>query len=195
VTGKISHIDAYILAGGKSSRMGTDKGLILFRGKPLIERVIEQLYPLFKSIYIVSNNHDYDRFGLQVIEDTIKEIGPAGGIHASLGNTQSDKIFIVSCDMPFITTNAIQFIIRHSAGSQIALPVYHEQIQPLFGVYSKNCLPNWKRLIQQKIIKLQEMVTHFQLSKINIENETQFNEVLFMNINDENDLIKALQQL
>lgn len=102
---------------------------------------------------------------------------------------------MVSCDMPFITTNAVQFIIRHSAGSQIALPVYHGQIQPLFGVYSKNCLPNWKHLIQQKIIKLQEMVTYFKLSKINIENETQFNEVLFMNVNDENDLIKALQQL
>lgn len=195
MTDKISHIDAHILAGGKSSRMGADKGLLLFKGKPLIERVIEQLYPLFKTICIVSNNREYERFGLQVIEDLIKDIGPAGGIHASLSNTQTDKIFMVSCDMPFITTNAVQFIIRHSAGSQIALPVYHEQIQPLFGVYSKNCLPNWKHLIQQKIIKLQEMVTYFKLSKINIENETQFNEVLFMNVNDENDLIKALQQL
>lgn len=195
MTDKISHIDAHILAGGKSSRMGADKGLLLFKGKPLIERVIERLHPLFKTICIVSNNREYERFGLQVIEDLIKDIGPAGGIHASLSNTQTDKIFMVSCDMPFITTNAVQFIIRHSAGSQIALPVYHEQIQPLFGVYSKNCLPNWKHLIQQKIIKLQEMVTYFKLSKINIENETQFNEVLFMNVNDENDLIKALQQL
>ena len=56
MTDKIKHIDAYILAGGKSSRMGSDKGLILFRGKPLIEKVIEQLHPLFEKFIIVSNN-------------------------------------------------------------------------------------------------------------------------------------------
>lgn len=79
MTDKISHIDAHILAGGKSSRMGADKGLLLFKGKPLIERVIEQLYPLFKTICIVSNNREYERFGLQVIEDLIKDIGPGRG--------------------------------------------------------------------------------------------------------------------
>lgn len=190
---KIKHINAYILAGGKSSRMGSDKGFVLFKGKPLIEKVIEQLQPLFEKIIIVSNNSEYKKFGLGVIEDLIKDIGPAGGIHAALSNTQSEKVFIVSCDMPFITTDAARFIIKHSVNQQITLFLYQGKIQPLFGVYSKDCLQKWEQLIGQGIIKLQEMITHFDLQKIDVSNNPSFNDLLFTNINDKHDLNKAQQ--
>lgn len=190
---KIKHINAYILAGGKSSRMGSDKGFVLFKGKPLIEKVIEQLQPLFEKIIIVSNNSEYKKFGLEVIEDLIKDIGPAGGIHAALSNTQSEKVFIVSCDMPFITTDTARFIIKHSVNQQITLFLYQGKIQPLFGVYSKDCLQKWEQLIGQGIIKLQEMITHFDLQKIDVSNNPSFNDLLFTNINDKHDLNKAQQ--
>jgi len=188
-------IDCYILAGGKSSRMGTDKGLLLFDGKPLLQKIIEQLSPVVNEIIIVSNNYEYEQFGLQVIGDLIKDIGPAGGIHAALSNAQSEQIFIVSCDMPFITTHAAKYMMQHAAHSQIALPLYHGKIQPLFGVYSRQCLLKWKQLIEQRIIKLQEMVMHFDLLKIDIEKNGLFVDLLFTNINDKNDFNKALRQL
>ena len=188
-------IDCYILAGGKSSRMGTDKGLLLFNGKPLVQRIIEQLSPVVNEVIIVSNNHKYEQFGLQVIGDLIKDIGPAGGIHAALSNTQSEQIFVVSCDMPFITTDAATFMMQHTGYSQIALPLFHGKIQPLFGVYSRQCLPKWKQLIEQGIIKLQEMVMHFDLLKIDIQKNELFVDLLFTNINDKNDFNRALKQL
>lgn len=183
------------MAGGKSSRMGTDKGLLLFRGIALIERVIAQLRPLFNKIVIVSNNPEYGRFGLEVIEDMIRDKGPAGGIHAALTNTTSDKVFIVSCDMPFITSAAVEHIIRHQINSQITIPSYKGTSQPLFGLYSKDCVSQWEQLIKQKIIKLQEMVNHFDLLKMDTDHEHEFNDILFTNINDKNDLTQALQQL
>lgn len=195
MTDKINHIDAYILAGGKSSRMGTDKGLLLFNGKPLVQKIIEQLSPVVNEVIIVSNNHAYEQFGLQVIGDLIKGIGPAGGIHAALNHTDREQIFVVSCDMPFITTNAVRYIIQQAAHSQIALPLYHGKIQPLFGAYSTQCLPKWKQLIEQGIIKLQEMVMHFDLLKIDIQKNGLFVDLLFININDKNDFNKALKQL
>lgn len=195
MTNNINHTNAYILAGGKSSRMGTDKGLLIFNGKPLIQRVIEQLSPVVNEIIIVSNNKDYEQFGLQVIADLIKEIGPAGGIHAALSNAQSEKLFIVSCDMPFISTNAANFMIQNPAHSQITLPLFNGKIQPLFGIYSKQCLPKWKQLIEQGIIKLQEMITHFDLVKIDIEKNELFNDLMFTNINDKNDFNNALKQV
>jgi len=195
VINKIRHTDAYLLAGGKSSRMGSDKGLLLFRNKTLIERIIEQLQPLFEKLIIVSNNPEYQKFGLEVIEDLIKDIGPAGGIHAALNHTKADGIFVVSCDMPFITTKAVQFILKNSLNQQITLPFHQGKIQPLSGVYSRDCFKKWERLIEQKIIKLQQMVTHFELSKVNVDDHQFFNEIVFMNINDKNDLNKALQQL
>ncbi|MFZ1799116.1 MAG: molybdenum cofactor guanylyltransferase [Chitinophagaceae bacterium] len=192
---KINHIDAYILAGGKSSRMGKDKGFLNFNDKPLVQTIVEQLQPVVNKIIIVSNNPDYEKFGLNVIPDLIKDTGPAGGIHAALTNAQSERIFIVSCDMPFITIPAAAYMMKQAAHSQITLPLYHGKIQPLFGVYSRQCLAKWKQLIEQGIIKLQEMVTHFDLLKIDIENNKLFNDLLFTNINDINDYNKALKQL
>ena len=192
---KIKYINGYILAGGKSSRMGSDKGLLNINGQPIIQMIIEQLQPAVYKIVIVSNNADYEKFGLEVIPDLIKDIGPAGGIHTALSHTHSEKIFVMSCDMPNITTKSIEYMIEQSSHSQIALPLNHGKTEPLFGVYSKKCLLRWQQLIEQGMIKLQEMVTHFDLLKLNIDNNELFNDSLFLNINDKNDLQKALKQL
>ena len=132
---------------------------------------------------------------MQVIGDLIKNIGPAGGIHGALSNAQTAQIFIVSCDMPFITAHAAKYIMQHAAYSQITLPLYHGKIQPLFGVYSRQCLPKWNQLIQQRIIKLQEMIMHFDLLKIDTQKNELFVDLLFTNINDKNDFNRALKQL
>lgn len=161
----------------------------------MIENLMDTLSPVFERIIIVSNNFEYEKFGMKVINDEIKDIGPAGGIHAALTDTNTQKIFIISCDMPFVTTGSILYMIENSTRSQITLPVYRGKIQPLFGVYSKNCLQVWKKLVKQGITKLQEMVTHFDLSKINVDYQKIFNEVIFMNVNDKNDLTKAIQLL
>lgn len=189
------NINGYILAGGKSSRMGTDKGLLLLNGRPIVQKIIDQLQPAADKTVIVSNNAEYEKFGLEVIADLITDVGPAGGIHAALSHTDSEQIFVVSCDMPYITTDAIQYMIEQASQSQITLPLNREKIEPLFGVYSKKCLPLWQQLIEQGMIKLQEIVTHFELLKVNIDNNELFNDLLFLNINDKNDLQRALKKL
>ncbi|MCK9451678.1 MAG: molybdenum cofactor guanylyltransferase [Bacteroidales bacterium] len=195
VANNINRIDGYILAGGMSSRMGVDKGLLQFNDKPLVQRIIEQLSPAVNKVIIVSNNREYEKFGLEVIGDLIKNIGPAGGIHAALNHAQSEQLFIVSCDMPFITAHAATYIIQQAVHSQITLALHHGKVQALFGVYSSQCLPKWKQLIEQGIIKLQEMVSHFDLLKIVIEKNELFGDLLFTNINNENDFNTALKQL
>lgn len=192
---KYPNIHAYLLAGGKSSRMGTDKGLLHFQNKYLVEWVINELQFVFEKITIVANNAAYQKFNLEVIEDEIKNIGPAGGIFTALKHAHTKSIFVVSCDMPFITAKAIGFVVGQSAGTQITIPVYHTKMQPLFAVYSKSCLPIWEQLIEQKFIKLQEMVAHFDLLKLNVDHNIIFDEKVLMNINDKNDLKKGLQFL
>ncbi len=192
---KIKHISAYILAGGKSSRMGTDKGLLLFHGKPLIERIIEELNVVFESVTIVSNNPEYEKFRLEVVKDLIENIGPAGGIHSAMNHATAEKIFVVSCDMPFINHEAVEYIVENSGEAQIAVPLFQRSVQPLFGLYSVNCLPQWSRLLEHGVNKLQQMISHFKLLKIDVNGIRPFNEILFMNVNDKNDFTKALQQL
>lgn len=186
--------NGYVLAGGKSSRMGTDKGLLFLNDKPIILHVIEHLLPAVNKVTIVSNNSDYQRFGLEVVCDVIKDIGPAGGIYTALDHTDSRYNFIISCDVPFVSSRAINFIIQNSLQAQITLPFLHEKTEPLFGVYTKECSVKWRKLIEQGIVKLQNMVTHFNLLKLNINDNELFNDLMFVNINDHNDFEKALKQ-
>lgn len=189
------HINAYILAGGKSSRMGTDKGLLLFEGKAMIQYVIEQLQPIFSKLVIVSNNPEYEKFGLEVIPDLIKNIGPAGGIYTALKHSEAKLNFIVSCDMPFITKEAIAFVIENRNESQIVLLENQGKIEPLFGIYAKDCEDIWFELIQQNTIKLQKMVSYFKLKTIPVENNEIFKESFFKNINTKEDFNNALNRI
>lgn len=187
-------MNGYILAGGKSSRMGRDKGLMLFKGKSLIQYVIEQLKPAVNRVVLVANNSAYRDFGLEVIPDLIKDIGPAGGIYSALKHTDTRFNFILSCDMPFIKSEAIEFIIQNSSQWQITVPLYHQKIEPLCGVYTKECLTEWLGLIQHDIIRLQDMITYFRLLQLNVDNNGSFNDLLFQNINTLPDLVNALNE-
>ena len=192
---KTKHINGYILAGGKSSRMGTDKGLLLFEGKPMIQYVIEQMQPIFDKLVIVSNNPEYAKFGLEVIPDLIKDIGPAGGIYTALHQSETKLNFMVSCDMPFVTAAAIEFVIKNTNDSQIVLLENQGKMEPLFGMYSKECEEIWLELIEEGKVKLQEMVLHFKWKTIPVENNEIFKESFFKNINNKEDLNNALNRI
>ena len=188
-------VNGYILAGGKSSRMGMDKGLVMLGGKPAVQYVIEQLQPLVTKTVIVSDNREYEKFGLEVIGDVIKNSGPAGGILAALQHSDSKKNFVVSCDMPFITAPAITFLIKNSFQNQITLPVYKQHLEPLFGIYATDCFSGWQQLIEQQVFKLQDLISHFSFLKIETDDNPVFNELLFTNMNTQEDLEMAIKNL
>lgn len=192
---KIKNTNGYILAGGKSSRMGTDKGLLLFEEKPMIQYVIEQMQPIFDKLIIVSNNPEYEKFGLEVIPDLIKDMGPAGGIYTALHHSEAKMNFVVSCDMPFVTQEAIAFIVKNADENQIVLLENQGKLEPLFGLYAKDCEAVWLQLIQQKKGKLQEMVSYFKLKIIPIENNEIFAASFFKNINTKEDFNNALNRI
>lgn len=183
-------INGYILAGGKSSRMGTDKGLILFDGKAIIQHILEQFQPVTDKVVIVSNNPEYEKFGVEVIADLFRDKGPAGGIFTALSHSNTAKIFVLSCDMPFVTTAAIEYLIQHASRSQITIASHEGKSEPLFGVYSKTCLTHWNMLIQKGFLKLQEMIAEFDLLKLNVEGSPLFTNKVFININTPEDLKK-----
>ena len=186
------NITGYILAGGKSSRLGTDKGLIILKSKPIIEYVINQLKPAVNKIVIVSSNKEYWKFGFEVITDTIINSGPAGGIHAALNNTSTEKNFMVSCDMPFITTDSIEYIINESANYQITVPVFKGKYEPMFAVYSKECFVKWEELIKQGTNKMMDIINYFKVLKLNVDSTSLFTDSTFININTPDDLEYAI---
>lgn len=189
------NMTCYILAGGKSSRMGTDKGLIQLKDKTIIEYVIETVRPLFKDVFIVSTNSEYSKFGLDLIPDRVKEIGPAGGILTALHHCNTEKLFVLSCDMPFIKAAAIEYVITQSPNYQITVPIHQQKFEPLFAVYSKSCHEKWEESIQEEVFKLQNIISNFKSQELDVEGNPLFPEELFTNINTKEDLQNAIKKL
>ena len=168
---------AYILAGGKSSRMGEDKGLKLLAGKPLIEYVIGALAPYFPTIKISADNPKYERFGYELVADSISGKGPMGGIYSALKNSPFDDVFITACDMPCISASSVNYLLQQKNKSA-TVAIYHGKIQPLFGIYNKNLIPVLEAKIAMNQLKMIEFLRETEVTFIEMDNDA-----VFLNIN------------
>lgn len=130
-------LSAIILAGGKSIRMGEDKGLVLYKNKPMIQHLLDLFKLLNISTIIIANNDEYKRFGVPVYPDVIKNKGPLGGLYAGLYHSKSEKNIVVSCDVPCLSKQLIEYLILNSCHSNATVISFNDKIQPLTAMYSK----------------------------------------------------------
>jgi len=189
------HATGIILAGGKSSRMGEDKGLVLLNGKPMIQYVIEALKEVVSNIIIISNNASYNKFGVPVYSDIIKNKGPVGGIYTGLYHSTTELNFCISCDVPMISSDFIFWLLNKSGNASITLPMYKDKIQQMIGVYSKQVLSNFKESTEKEHLKLSQVNKDMACEIIDIEKEyANFDELIFSNINTKNELISIADE-
>lgn len=143
-------ITGIILAGGKSSRMGTDKGFLKLNNKPFVQYSIEALKALVSEIIIVSDNSDYDVFGLKRITDEIKEAGPVSGIYSGLEASKTDYNLILSCDIPLITSEVLKKLINAIDGtSEIIQAESNGKTMPLIALYKRCVKDRFKNFLKQ----------------------------------------------
>ncbi|TWP29060.1 molybdenum cofactor guanylyltransferase [Apibacter muscae] len=173
-------INAVILAGGKSSRMGEDKGLKPLCNKPLIANTIQVLSQFFTSIYINTNNLKYESLGLPLIPDIETNHGPIGGIYASLTKFKADTFFI-SCDMPLISTEVIGILIKSHQKGQTTIATYNQRLIPVLGIYSPGLLSILEQKIKQRELKMKTFLEEVSCNCIEL-NEI-ISENRFVNVN------------
>ena len=184
-------VTGIILAGGESNRMGKDKGLCEFKGKPLISYAIDALLPLCGTILISSNNiEDYQKFGYQVIIDKHEGIGPIGGIYSSLKKSVTKHNLIISCDTPFLNTPLLEFILDNSDNYEIVVPEHSNSlIEPLAAYYSSDIVNLLEISIKKKDYKLMNFLNKVKFKKINVDSIYGFSNKLFINLNTPDDLL------
>lgn len=135
-----------IQAGGKSSRMGTNKAKVLFHGQPLILRVMDRLKPLGAQIFIISNSGDLDYPQLSeitILPDIIPDSGPLGGLYTALKFATADFVAMVACDLPFVSADLIknQTQIMQRENSDVVIVETANGLEPLHALYRrKACL-------------------------------------------------------
>jgi molybdopterin-guanine dinucleotide biosynthesis protein A len=182
-------ITGIILSGGKSTRMGQDKGLIEIDGMPMIQHVIDHIQPLCDQILISSNQEEYNRFGYQVVEDNIKDIGPAGGIISCLPLAKHKKCIIISCDLPYASTALIKKLLSFSENYEVTIPRIDSYLQPLCGIYSKDVYLKLKNLVDKGQYSIHKLVNQFILKIVDQRDLINLNvQAELKNINSISDL-------
>jgi len=182
-------ITGIVLAGGKSSRMGKDKSLLVYGGKPLITYAIDALRPLCGKVIINSNHAVYDFTGCEVWPDELPVQAPMIGIYSCLKRSASKWNMVLSCDMPMVSASLIEWLWLHKSESDMVIPVHDGAcMEPLCGLYSKTTLP----LLEEKILSgdysLQRFIGQASASLLEIGPHLDvYSPNLFLNINTEED--------
>lgn len=188
-------VSAIILAGGKNIRIARNKAFIqLPSGETILQNTLNVLQKIFPEIIIVTNQKEtYLKFDVQVVEDLIKESGPLGGIFTGLCYSTSKHNFAVACDMPFIKPALIRLLLEERKTYDVVIPEIDGEVEPLFALYSKNCIPVMFEHLRKRNLKMREVLGKLQVKKIGTSKIARFDpeHLSFFNINTEEDLRRA----
>lgn len=157
------NITGIILAGGKSSRMGTDKGKLLLNDIPFTQHIIYNLAPIVDEIIIVSNCESYDLFKVKRIPDNVKDYGPVAGVYTGLKASKTDYSIIVSCDSPKVNMDVFKPLLENRNNKyDIVQYICDSRTTPLIALYNKKCLSIFKLALKNNIKKLRFVVKQLE---------------------------------
>jgi len=185
----VERVPVYILAGGKSSRFGSDKARALITGKPLILRVAENLKPVASSISVIADvAGKYSDLGFETIADDVAGLGPLGGLKTALRHRGDGWLFLTSCDVVSFNPQWIELLQRGAAPGSGAVAFKTDRWQPLPALYhssimstldkqiSLNTLALWKLLNAAKSNAVPPPPDWFRFRQVNTQQElTDYN--------------------
>jgi molybdopterin-guanine dinucleotide biosynthesis protein A len=190
----MENVTGIILAGGKSRRMGSDKGLMIINGKPMVQYIIDELESLDIPVIIVSNNPQYEIFGFPVFEDSIKNKGPMAGIYTGLLHSNTEKNVVLSCDVPKISAKLIKQLVSRANNSEVSILKHGDTLHPLIGIYRRSALVDLKNHLDNDRLKMKQFCIDRGCCLLEMSDDnTEFDAEGILNINTKEQL-KQLQK-
>lgn len=180
-------IEAFVLAGGQSSRMGQDKGLMPLRGKPMVSYVIQTLQRAGLPVRIIAHHPAYKKFNLPLYKDSVVEKGPMGGLLTALENTTADLVLLVGCDMPLISIEMIHYLISSVDSEHLVLSVVEDKPNPLFSLYPRTLIAEVRKQIMADQLRMIRFAETSEKTVLRVFSKDVAH--CFQNINDQAALI------
>ena len=187
-------MNAILLSGGKNSRFGSNKALIDWGGKPLLEVLVNRVSEVADEVIVVTQHPKEYSFltGVTFIKDRYQDMGPLGAIEAGLTASTQHFNLVTACDMPYLTAAAARALDAARNGYDVVVPHVGGYYEPLFALYARSCLEAIRRQLDKgnpKVIDFYgevavKTVTEAELSGVNLKK-------LFKNINTEGDLAEV----
>ena len=150
-----------VLSGGKSTRMGKDKGLVMYRNAPLISHALKILSSQLSEVLISTNNTEYSIFNYPLIADIIPEIGPLGGIFSAMDKLNSDGYLFMACDIPEFGSDILgQMLDSAEQADVVFLEIATGNPQPLPVYLGAGTYYLMKKMIGRHDYKLQNIFSY-----------------------------------
>ena len=166
--GVLSEVGGYVLAGGRSSRMGRDKALVELAGKPLVEHAVEKLRRVCTDVRILSANAELEAYA-PLVTDLHPGCGPLGGIEAALADSSHDWNLFLPVDVPFFPTTVLQSwarqrIAEESSGTRISIFTSHGMAHPALSLLHRDAEP-----FVAEAVRLRQLSVYFALERAGTE--------------------------
>ena len=194
----VDPVTAFILTGGKSSRMGRDKAFLQLGGCTLLARALEAASAITASVWIVGDAKKFAVFG-PVVEDVYPECGPLAGIHAALASTHSDLNLIVAVDLPFLQPSFLHYLIAQARKSTdvVVVPKAGGGLQPLCAVYRRGFAEVAERALRAGRNKIDLLFAEVRTRVVEPEEleRNGFSQEMFHNLNTRQDWEAAQMRL
>ena len=173
---KLFSIPCVIFAGGRSSRMGSDKALLPFGdASSLIEFQYRRLSRLFEKVYISTKDDKFD-FRAPLILDLPSEMqyAPTAGFVAMFQKLDAEVLFVISVDTPFVETAQIQTLIAAYEDQDAVIAKTEHGIHPICGLYHRRLLPRFEKMMNTQNHRLGQLLKEAETTFITFEDESRF---------------------
>src|ERR1700688_4249125 len=197
--GDFPDLTAFILAGGKSTRMGADKAFVILDGQTLLARALELAHSVTRDVHIVGDPPNFSSFA-PFLEDVFPDCGPLGGIHAALRASPTDLNLILAVDTPLVSPALLRYLItrsKNSPAAAVTLVRTNEGSQPLCAVYRRAFADAAEEALHAGRYKIDPLFTSAQTQVIE-ENELRnagFSLGMFRNLNTQEEVAIAVGEI
>jgi molybdenum cofactor guanylyltransferase len=194
-----SPASGYILAGGRSLRMGRDKALLELDGVPLLLRTVGLIESVLPRPTVIGHLEAYESLGLEVLPDDWPGAGPLGGMATALRNSRTLWSLVVACDLPYLTKAWLRYLVGRALASEAeaVLPVNRRGVESLCAMYHKRGEPAIRRALERGTRRVNDALAGLRLETIDPGEWEAFDPegLLFKNMNSPRDYEEAKTRL
>jgi len=153
-----------ILAGGDARRFGgRDKSALVVEGRTILDRQIDELSAVTNDLRVIRRE-----------DDLVPGCGPLGGLHAALSAALGDAVFVIACDMPYVTAPFAAHLLSLAGDADIVVPRTERGYHPLCAVYGRACLPVVARRIAERRLKMLELLDEMRIHEVTADDLRRF---------------------
>jgi len=191
---------AAILAGGQSTRFGgRDKGALIVDGRTIRDRQLAVLSRVTDDVMIVGGperaaprqpnvarqNSVARPFQGRDVADLNAGCGPLGGVHSALAHARHDAVFVIACDMPFVTERLVRYLLDLAGAADFVVPRTARGYHPLCAVYTRACIEPIERRLNRRTLKMVDLLADVRTQVVTDDEIGEFGDVdrLLANVN------------